>query len=163
MGKKRRKKQAQEKKIQPEVNYWPLLAFYLLFLLSALLPFARYKVDFIWSKIFLLNLFTTAGLILWLVRIVRDRSLRLPAAYTLFPLLFLSLAFLLSVVKAVNLYKSELTLAYQVGNFFLYLLILANFRDEQRIESIFLAMGGATISATIYGLLQFYEFSFIHF
>lgn len=160
MSKKDKKAQGKKQEIRP-ADWWPGAFFLLILLTAALVPLARYKVDFIWSKMFLLNIFTLIGLGLWLFRIHRDQALRLPAAYTLFPFLFLCLTFLLSATKAVNIYKSELTLAYQIGNFFLFLLLLANFRDEKWIDSIFLAMGIATLLATIYGLLQFFEFSYL--
>ena len=161
MGKKEKKTQKEKRQdIQP-VDWWPKALFLLILLTAALVPLARHKVDFIWSKMFLLNIFTLIGLGLWLVRIHRDRALRLPAAYTLLPFLFLCFAFLLSLTKAVNIYKSELTLAYQVGNFFLFLLLLANFRKEKWIDGVFLAMGVAALLATIYGLLQFFEFTYL--
>jgi len=162
MSKKDKQRQEKKRDIRP-ADWWPGAFFLLVLATAALVPLARHKVDFIWSKMFLLNIFTLIGLGLWLFRIRRDQALRLPAAYTLFPFLFLSLVFLLSAAKAVNIYKSELTLAYQIGNFFLFLLLLANFREENEkwIDSLFLAMGVAALLSTIYGLLQFFEFSYL--
>ncbi|MDD5222718.1 MAG: tetratricopeptide repeat protein [bacterium] len=146
-----------KKKISLPHNFF----FYIFTLVIVLVPVARYKVDFIWSKILLLNVFTSIGLIYWFFRITREGRVKFPAAITLIPVLCLGLAFLLSLTQAMNIYKSELTLAYQVGNFMLFILLLANFREESWIEDIFLAMGGAALAVTVYGLLQYFHFSYL--
>ena len=135
--------------------------FYFLILVPILVPLARYKVDFIWAKILLLNIFTSIGLIFWFFRIAREGRFKLLSAYTLIPFLSLGLAFLISLTQSMNIYKSELTLAYQVGNFLLFLILLGNFREESWAEDIFLAMGGAALAVTAYGLLQFFHFSYL--